>query len=179
MLKDRFDTLTLIALGLVLVALAVLLGSADLGQARQKGAMDKRMERELAYQAHLGLLERYYGPVEELRNAGELQAGLLKLKEVERDLPGEAHGLLLKGELLYLLGSPDQAIPNLAEAVRVNGDYVDDKSPLNRRALIDEVVRQSMPQLRDRLRTQPDNRVLATTMKQAYYLQSRLAGGCE
>jgi hypothetical protein len=45
--------------------------------------------------------------------------------------------------------------------------------------LIAVSAEQGIPLLRDRLRGQPDDRQAAATLKDAYYLQSRLAGGCE
>lgn len=180
MLRDRFDQLILLGLVLVLAAVGGLVVTAGSGRADGRPAgVNKQLEREIASQARIAFLQRYYEPVEGLRDAGELQAGLLKLEELDRKFPGEAHGALLRGELLFQMGVADRAVLSLADAVRHNGDYVDAASPLNRRGLIETVVAESLPQLRDRARTQPDNADLALAVKQVYYLQSRLAGGCE
>jgi hypothetical protein len=77
------------------------------------------------------------------------------------------------------MGAIEPAVASLASAVEQNGDYVDAASPLNQRSLIETIVNQGLPQMRDRLRTQPDSPSLAVSVKQVYYLQSRLAGGCE
>ena len=62
---------------------------------------------------------------------------------------------------------------------RDNADYVDDASPLSQRPLVESAVASALPLVRDRLRAQPDSRPLAQVVKDGYYLQSRLAGGCE
>jgi len=181
MLKDRFDQLLVAGLIVALAGLAALLlfaeatpglASTDLNSARQ-------LEKEMLSQARLTLIERRYAPVVALREQGDLPGALLKLEELTRDLPGEVHSNLLRGEVLFLMGQIDRAIPQFAKAVRGNGDYIDPASPLNRRSLIEGVVTQGLPQVRDRSRVQSDSRVLADVVKDGYYLQSRLAGGCE
>ncbi|NJC87591.1 MAG: hypothetical protein FIB02_03525 [Desulfuromonas sp.] len=180
MFKDRFDCLSAAALLLVVAALAALLVTARPSDGRQSnGTPDRRVEQEMLAQARVAFLERHYGPVATLRDRGELQSALLKLEELDRNFPGEAHGSLLRGDILYRMGLVDRAVSSLAVAVRGNGDYLDPASPLNQRDLIAVAAEQGIPLLRDRLRGQPDDRQTAATLKDAYYLKSRLAGGCE
>lgn len=180
MLRDRFDQLLLAGLVLTLLVLAGLLFSAQTGagQAELRGP-DRQLEREIAFQARQAFLERRYEPVELLIERGALPEALLKLEELSRDLPGEVHSDMLRGDVLFRMGQVDRALSSLALAVRQNGDYVDPASPLNQRELIDAVVVQGMPQVRDRLRAHPDNQALERVLDDGYYLQSRLAGGCE
>ncbi len=180
MLHDRFDQILAATLVLILAAGVFLLATAGPNQGPHAGAgNDRQLEREIVYQARLSFLQRRYGPVVELRDSGALQEALLKLEELGRDLPGEAHTDLLSGDILLRMGQFDRALIKLAGAVRRNGDYIDSGSPLNRRPLIESAVAEGMPLVRDRLRAQPDNRSLAMVLKDGYYLQSRLAGGCE
>jgi len=180
MLNDRFDRLCTLALVLVAGAFVVLLATAGPSAGRQaEGGLDRRIEQEMLTQARVAFLERHYGAVVAMRDRGELQSALLKLEELERELPRESHGALLRGEILHRMGLIDRAVGSLALAVRGNGDYIDAASPLNQRKLIAVAAEQGIPLLRDRLRGQPDDRQAAATLKDAYYLQSRLAGGCE
>ena len=180
MFKDRFDRLSLAGLVLLAAALGVLLATAGRSDGRQADSgMNRRIEQEMLAQAKLSFLERHYGPVMVLRDGGELQSALLKLEELERTFPGEAHGALLRGEIFHRMGMNDRAVSSPAVAVRGNGDYLDPASPLNQRDLIAMAAEQGIPLLRDRLLGQPDDRQAAATLKDAYYLKSRLAGGCE
>ena len=181
MLKDRFDQLLVAGLVLVLAALAALLflSEASTGLASTDQSSARQLEKEMLSQARLSLIERRYAPVVALRDQGDLPGALLKLEELARDLPGEVHSNLLRGEVLFLMGQVDRALTQFALAVRGNGDYIDPASPLNQRSLIEGVLTQGLPQVRDRLRVQPDSRVLEELVKDGYYLQSRLAGGCE
>lgn len=180
MLRDRFDQLLIIALAGVLIFAAVLVaGAGPRADTRDVQSLTRQLEREMLYRAKVDFIERHYLPVITLRNNGALPDALLKLEELSRTLPGEAHNDLLSGDILLRMGQFDRALSKLAAAVRHNADYVDAASPLNQRTLIESAVSEGLPLVRDRLRVQPDNRSLSQVLKDGYYLQSRLAGGCE
>jgi len=180
MFRDRFDQLMIASLVVVLLFTAALLAGAGPGENNRAAAvMNRQLEREILYQARVAFIERHYSPVIALRDSGALQEALLKLEELGRTLPGEAHNDLMSGDILLRMGQFDRALPKLAAAVRRNADYVDSASPLSQRALVESAVSEGLPLVRDRLRSQPDSRIMAQVVKDGYYLQSRLAGGCE
>jgi hypothetical protein len=117
--------------------------------------------------------------VETLRREGNLTAALLKLDELNRSYPNEAHGFILKGEILAGMGTLDEAVVNFARGIRLNGDYLDRKSPLSRRPEIQKVADDALRVVGDRARANPGNRSTAESLKNINYLRSRLAGGCE
>lgn len=178
---DRFDQVLVAGLLLTLVLVVWLLLTTDSGpgSAVASSASTRQLEQEMLDQARLSLIQRRYAPVADLRDQGDLPGALLKLEELSRELPGEAHTSLVRGDVLFRMGQVDKALTQFARAVRGNGDYIDAASPLSQRNLIESVLTQGLPQIRDRLRAQPDNRVLGQVLKEGYYLQSRLAGGCE
>lgn len=178
--KSLFDRCLWGALLLVTVAMVpVLLFSERTAAKSGAQALDRTLERTLNYQARISLIRELYAPVETLRRGGEAQGALLKLAELEKRYPGEAHGQILKGEIQAELGARDEAIASYAAAVRLSGDYVDRDSPLSQRATIQRLVDAGLQEVGARLKAHPDNRSAAATMRQLYYLQSRLAGGCE
>lgn len=178
MLKDRFDRLLLSLLAATLVALAVLLAGGGEGEARP-APVNKSLEREMARQARVSLLQKIYGPVEELRRQGQPQAALLKLDELARRYPGEPHGHILKGETLREMGALEGAVESFTAGVRLSGDYVDKGSPLTRRTEIRQLVEEGLAKVGERSRAHPEDPALAAAMRNLYYLQGRLAGGCE
>lgn len=179
MMRDRFDQILIASLLLVLLFAGVLLAGAGPSDNRKVSSPNRQLEREMLYQARVAFIERNYTPVVALRDSGALQEALLKLEELDRTLPGEAHTELLSGDILLRMSQFDRALTKLAAAVRQNPDYVDDASPLSQRTLIESAVVEGLPLVRDRLRSQPDNSTMAKVLKDGYYLQSRLAGGCE
>lgn len=177
---NRFDRSLWIALFAALLGLAWLVATAARpSQTDGSRALDRALERRIAYQAKVSLIRELYDPVEALRKEGQDQAALLKLAEIGKDYPGEAHGQILKGEIQARLGALDASVASYAAGVRLSGDYVDKESPLTRRDEIGRLVSAGLKSVGERVKAHPDNRTAAATMKELYYLQSRLAGGCE
>jgi tetratricopeptide (TPR) repeat protein len=180
--RDLFDRTLLVLLLLAAISLALLLSgamSAGEGGPRHVPGVEKAMERQLAMQARVAFLQGIYAPVEVLRQSGQGTQALLKLEELSRLYPGEAHGHLLKGEILRQQGVLDEAVASYVTALRLSGDYLDEQSPLSRRAEIHLLVDDGLQSIGARARANPENRSLAASLKNVYYLQSRLAGGCE
>jgi tetratricopeptide (TPR) repeat protein len=180
MFRDVFDKLCWLLLITAVVSLAVLLG-LDGGPGREKRAAgpNKALERELAYRGRVELITQLYAPVENLRKEGNSQTALLKLDELIRKYPAEAHGHILQGEILLGMGAFDEAVSSYVEGVKLNGDYVDAKSPLSRRTEIQRLVEAGLKSIGQRASANPGNRSLAASREKVNYLKSRLAGGCE
>lgn len=179
MLEKRFDILLGALLVLCAVALAGLLSGTGSQASQRDLTVDKALEQEIAYQAKVSFLERLYAPVIELRDSGHSESALLKLDELSRQYPDEAHGETLRGEILLQLGARQKAISHLARAVRMNGDYVDQHSPLSRRTLIERLLDEELSKVKQQAATSNASRSLQATLKDLYYLQGRMAGGCE
>lgn len=178
--KAFFDKLLWLALVGLALALAVLVATSTRpGEEAGAKALDQALQRAITYQSRVALIRELYGPVETLMQTGQDQGALLKLAEIEKTYPGEAHGQMLKGQIQNRLGAVDEAVASYAAGVRLRGDYVDQENPLSRRNEISKVVESGLRTVSARLAQNPDNRTAKATMKQLYYLQSRLAGGCE
>lgn len=179
MFRDTFDKITWLLMALALVGLALLFGMGGGDGGKKAAGLGKAVEREMAYRARIELIGRLYGPVEELRKAGKSQEALLKLDELIRAYPGEAHGHILQGEVLREMGTLDAAVASYVEGVKLSGDYLDDKSPLSRRKEIQRVVDDGLKEFGARAAANPGNRTIAASLQKVNYLKSRLAGGCE
>ncbi|HEX9078590.1 MAG TPA: hypothetical protein VF795_03305 [Desulfuromonadaceae bacterium] len=180
-MRDAYDKILCLFLVLTAAAVTVMLfgpGSAA-DTAKAAPGPDKSMEREIAYQARVSFLQKVYSPVEALRKGGDTQGALFKLDELNRLYPNEAYGRILQGEILFAMGALDEAVARYAEGVKLNGDYVDRKSPLSRRGEIQAAAEEGQRVIGARSRANPDNRSLAQSLKNVNYLVSRLAGGCE
>jgi tetratricopeptide (TPR) repeat protein len=181
MLKDNYDKILWALLIVTLGSLAFLLsGQWMISQSDQLAAgSDKALQRQMANLARVSLLQNIYEPVEALKRSGNLQKALFKLDEIDRTYLNEAHGRILKADILYQMGAVEEALASYVAGVRSNGDYVDRNSLLSRRDQIQEVVDEAARVVAVRTRANPDNQSLITTLKNVYYLRGRLAGGCE
>jgi len=175
---DRFDILTCAGLLVCLLTLGLLLANGQ--KLNASGVeLDKALNQQLAYQARIDFLHKIYQPVEDLRANGQESAALLKLDELARSYPQEAHGEILYAEILFKRGVAKEAIDHYVRAVRLNGDYVDKGSPLTRRQSIQQLVDSQLPAFIAKAQQNPQDLGLQNTLTGLYYLQSRLAGGCE
>jgi predicted Zn-dependent protease len=174
---DGFDKLHISFLVLLLVAVGTVLTTGS----RQADApvQNRALERALSIQARLLFIQNTYGQVESLLQEGRHQEALLKLEELASRYQGEAHGLLLKAVAQAALGAQGPAISSYAAAVRLQGEYVDHKSPLSRRAEIIQTTENGLAIFTQKLKAQPGDVALKQTLRDLYYLKSRLAGGCE
>lgn len=179
MLKDAFDKTCWILLFVTIAAISALLMLDVDNSKSSRAGLGKVAEREMKNRAKMELIAKMYGSVESLRTVGKRQEALLELDALIRKYPGEAHGHILQGQLLNEMGALDEAVSSYMNGLKLNGEYVDAKSPLSRRAEIKKLVEDGLQNNVRRALVSPDNRSLVASRQKLGYLQSRLAGGCE
>jgi len=174
---DRFDKIIISLLALSVLGFALLTLRALPG--KTTAIETRNMERELSDQARMTLLDKLFSPVTAAMQAGQYQEALLKLEEVNVRYPGEAHGFILKGEILEKMGVADKAAASFVKGIKLNGDYIDRRSPVTRRELVGKIVDSQLPAATARYRSAPGNPTMKENLANLNYLKSRLAGGCE
>jgi hypothetical protein len=177
--SDLFDRIHLLAVVLVLVVIALLLGGfIDRDDETFRSKRDPSVERAMQERARATFLLETYQPVDQMIVDKRYAEALLKLQVFEKTYPGEPHSMILRGSILVAQGVLGEGISQYAAAVKVNGDYVDEKSSLNRRDEITSLVENALPKIKESLRSTvtPSSE---QSLRNLYYLQSRLAGGCE
>lgn len=180
MFKDSFDKICwLFLIVLTISAAALIYKDSNSPDDKRTTTSNKSLDRELANRARMELIARLYAPVEILHKEGNNPTALLKLDELIRKYPAEAHGHILQGEILLSMGAFDEAVSSYMAGVKLNGDYVDAKSPLSRRPEIQRLVDDGLKTINKRTSASPDNSTLAASRQKINYLKSRLAGGCE
>ena len=179
MLGDRTDRVFGLLLVTAVIALGIVLAGAGPDGGTASARTDKEMQQALVYQAQAAFLHKLYGSVEALAKEGRPAQALLKLDQIGRNYPDEAYGYILQGELLQSLGSLAEAAHSYVKGLRIDGDYVDNHSPLNQRTKIRQLVTRGLVLFGAEAKSQPDNPTPTAALKDLHYLQSRLAGGCE
>lgn len=180
MFKDLYDKLCWLFLIILLISTIFILYSTGGSEEQNRTSKNsKSLERELAYRARVELISQLYAPVETLFKDGNNQSALLKLDELIRKYPTEAHGHILQGKILLEMGAFDEALASYTTGVKLNGDYVDAKSPLSRRDEIQRLVDTGMKNITQKSASNPGNSSLLSSRQKLNYLKSRLAGGCE
>ena len=174
---DRLDLCYLLGAAFCVLLIGALLGGSPAEGDERSGPASARLEQKLAAQARARMLQQLYEPVERLRAEGQYAMALLELAQLQRSYPGEPYGELLRGELLLLSGARDEAVAALSLAVKGNGDFIDDNSPLSKRSLVADLVSRGLPLYAELARA--GNASARGSLQALRFLQSRLAGGCE
>ncbi|MBI5656096.1 MAG: hypothetical protein HZC44_04425 [Geobacter sp.] len=178
MQNDTYDRLLWIGIALVVAAIAIL-PFVQANDSTQSAArlLGRANDRQAIVEARRYLLRQRYEPVESLLQQGRPQQALLKLEELSRTFPGDAHAFILRGQILADLGAPAEAASSFAQGIRLDGSYVDKTSPLSRRyaisRLVDGIRAKTAASSAGTASASPE---MAQNLR---YLQSRLAGGCE
>lgn len=179
MFNNIFDKFCILVLAIVTIVTFIIIYNDHDSSKKNKQLTSKTLERELAYFGKINFLKQIYEPVETLKKEGNYQLALIKLDELMKKYPTEAFGYILQGEIFMALGLQNDAIIAFVKGVKLNGEYVDSKSPLSRRTEIQNIVDNGLNNNAKLLAVNPDNHTLSSTRINLNYLKSRLAGGCE
>ena len=172
---DRLDKVTI---GTV-VAL-VLFGAVLLIQHGQQPATDKTRHRQDVV--------RQYTVSPELENKIKLARNLLAQDSVDKaELlvdsllganPFEGRLYMLKGDILMRRQEPVAAMYQYKEAIGLNPDFLDKKTPLFQGKKIKVTVEEAMAAIADGLKERPGDKGLKADRETVYYMKRKLAGSC-
>ena len=177
---DNFDLVMLAVIGGALLALAVFIyGSQGSDGAERAPAYEIAVQKQMMRQARMDHLGRIYQPAQQALAERRYPEALLALEEIGRRYPGEPHGLMLRGEAQLAMGAIHEGVVNVATAVRRDAEYLEEQSPLSRRSLLEQLVGEVLPRLRENVREVDPTPGQLRSLQELRYLQSRLAGGCE
>ncbi len=173
---DRLDRISIWTIAVLIVSSLVLISGhvedakADRNvQKRTAGAERPAPDGELSQNVKL------------VRNLMETD-GVVKAEALLKDLiqryPYEAELQMLMGDTLMRKQEPVRAMRAYKEAVDLNPDYLDKKTPLFQGKKLKTAVGEAMTEIERSLRLNPGDTALKTERKMIYYLQRKIAGSC-
>ncbi len=122
---------------------------------------------------------RIYADVIKLQEAGEYQDALDKLQELNKSQGESAYGYILEARLENKIGHLARSLHAYRRAVEKDPDYVDKNTPLFVGTEIMGIITASRGKLNRERKLRPGDRTIRTAINDIYYLQRRIAGGCE
>jgi len=173
---DRFDILVVAAV-LVLTAAAFTLGSRGAAgqQGRPTAAAAARAKASPPDPAAYQELTR----ANELISSDQVDEAVKSLKGLTAAHPemSEPHALL--GQAYARVLDYPSSMREFRTTLVMDPEYVDKKSGKFIGKRIKAAVKDGMAEARARLSKNPDDKTARATLKDAYYLERMLAGGCE
>jgi len=172
MKKDRLTLTT----NLVLALLVVYLGSLVLGSMKSSGEENRRpsgdrqtmridMERT-SLESYLG----HYPP-----DAGDLN----KMASFLTENPDNSAAFLSLGDVHYGEGELSMAVASYRQAVEINRRFCDTGDPAYHGEKLNDLVQEGLKVYKRERSMRPEDTRVRQTVKDLYFLQRSLAGGCD
>ena len=173
---DRLDRISIWAIVLLVISSSALI-SHHMGEARP----ERNGQRKAVVHASAGLSSETEGMIRTARNlmdGGSLEKAETLVKELVRKYPYEAEPYMLMGDIFMRRQEPVKAVLKYKEAVDLNPDYLDRKTPLFQGKKLKLTVKEALSEIESRMKADPGNETLKEDKKNIYYLQRRIAGSC-
>ncbi len=104
---------------------------------------------------------------------------MAEMKSIMEKYPEKPLSYAYLARLNLKEGKLGESIHNYRRAVEMEPDFVDKRTPLFIGDEIKEPVREGMEKFKRERALRPNDEEVKRTLKDVYYLQRRLAGGCE
>jgi tetratricopeptide (TPR) repeat protein len=173
---DRFDRIAIGAVVVLLaVTVAVVLGHN--GEAKADRNLHQRMPAAGPVVAN-DELDNGLRLARNLIEAGNLPQAEALVSELKRKFPYQGEVPMLMGDLFMRKQDPLKAMHEYQQAIDLNPDFLDKKTPLFQGKKLKTAVGEAQTELENRLRLDPANASLKSEKKAIYYLYRKIAGSC-
>ena len=172
---DRLDRISLWAIVILIIGSSGLI-SHNMGEAKPDRNSQKRpvafagpavsMEMDNRVKVIKALIE------------GNLNKAEMLDMELISQYPYEGEPRMLMGDIYFRKQEPVRAVLEYKEAIELNPDYLDKKTPLFQGKKLKIVVREALDDIEKKLKLSPDDEALKKERKIIYILQRRIAGSC-
>lgn len=172
---DWFDRISIGAIAVLSVGTLVLVqghrGEVKPDQELQQRAM-------VAGAAASGELATNVRLVKNLIETGSLPRAETMIRELKQKFPDQGELSILMGDVLMRKQQPVMAMHEYKEAIDLNPDYLDKKTPFFQGKKMKVAAGEALAELENRNRQNPDDPSLKQEKKVIYYLYRRIAGSC-
>lgn len=120
-----------------------------------------------------------YSEVITLSRQKKIPQAMEKLQEITAAHPGNPMSSVYLAQLQYQQGNIAAAIHSYRLAVDSEPDYIDKKTPLFLGNEIMELITEARGKLKREKKLKPNDTTISLALEDVYYLQRRIAGGCE
>jgi tetratricopeptide (TPR) repeat protein len=176
---DWLDKLSIASIaGLTLITIGML-ANQEIVKRRQENPGVVAKEEKGSYILQMEIDKKLYQEVISYKKQGLHTKAMAKLKDIMKRYPEKSLSYVYLAQLYLEQGELADSIHNYRRAVEMEPDYVDERTPLFIGDKIKELVTEGRQKLGREKALKPKDREIRKALKDVYYLQSRLAGGCE
>jgi len=176
---DRLDKLNIALIAIISLITISMLANQEIIKRRLGVDEAEAAEMALYYAEKMALNAKIYQDVISLKEQELYEDAMTKLQEVMKTYPGKPQSYVHLAQLSLKSGKLGDTIHNYRLAVEKDPDYLDKKTPLFIGHEVKELVKESLPKFGREKELKPNDITVRNTLKDLYYLQRVLAGGCE
>ena len=173
---DRLDRISIWAIVILIISSFALI-SGHMGEARP----DRSPQQRAAVSNAAATSGEIAGRVKLARNlmeAGNLVKAEVLVRDLIQNYPYEGEPRMVMGDICMRRQEPVRGMLEYKEAIDLNPDYLDKKTPLFQGKKLKIAVREALAEIDEGLRQNPADESLKKDRKTLYYLQRRIAGSC-
>jgi tetratricopeptide (TPR) repeat protein len=178
-MMDWLDKLSMAAIvGLTVIAIGMLANHEIIKRRHDNPGTEAKNEKG-SYALQMETDKKIYQEVASYKEQGLYTEAMAKLEDIRKKYPEKPMSYVYLAQLYLEEGRLADGIHNYRRAVEMEPDYVDERTPLFIGDKIKELVIEGREKFGREKALKPKDKKVMKTLKDIYYLQSRVAGGCE
>jgi tetratricopeptide (TPR) repeat protein len=116
--------------------------------------------------------------IKNIIEADNLDQAEILIENLMQKYPYEGEPHMLMGDILMRRQEPVKAVLEYKEAIGLNPDYLDKKTPLFQGKKLKVAVGEALAEVDKRMRLNPSDESMKNNRKTIYFLQRKIAGSC-
>jgi tetratricopeptide (TPR) repeat protein len=176
---DWLDRLSIAAIVVITIMVISMLANQEIMKGRQDNPDVEGKQDKSPYALQMEVDKKLYQEVISYKEQGRYPEAMAKLKAIMKKYPERSLSYVYMAQLYLKQGNLGDSIHNYRRAVEIEPDYVDKRTPLFIGDKIKQLVTEGRKKFGREKMLRPKDKDVRKTIDDIYYLQSRLAGGCE
>jgi len=173
---DRLDKISISVIIILAIASFVLAGGYKSEAGPNRNAAKKKASAN--YALANGEIENKVKLARNFMESNNIEKAELLVKEMIQKYPYEGEPHMVMADIFLRKQEFVMAMPEYKEAIDINPDYLDKKTPLFQGKKIKTAVREALAEVEKRLDADPGDKEMKDQRKTIYYLERRIAGSC-
>jgi len=178
-IMDWLDKLSIAAIVAITVIAIGMLANHEIIKRRHDNPGTEAKNEKSSYALQMETDKKIYQEVASYKEQGLYTEAMAKLEDIRKKYPEKPMSYVYLAQLYLEQGRLADGIHNYRRAVEMEPDYVDERTPLFIGDKIKELVIEGREKFGREKALKPEDKKVMKTLKDIYYLQSRVAGGCE
>lgn len=175
---DWLDKLSIAMIAALSVITVAMVAQSEMA-IRKQGDLNDGSTAEAAFAEKKERNQRIYQEVRKELEKGDLQKVEASLQAILTKYPNNAQSYVYLAQLDLQRGTLGGAIQDYRQAVEMDPDLVDKRTPFYVGDKLEGLVKEGMEKFKREKQLKPGDQQVDKVLKDVYYLQRRLAGGCE